>query len=559
MQIKSIRYMALVFSVVASVLILCLPKGAKAEGHVIINSTDDVVDNEDGKCTLREAIHLANTNITNGKANGECKITVVGDQSDKVVKTVHIPEGTFKLSIPSGCSDDCAENNTEYEGDLLIKSDITIDAKGGETIIDGSGLYSIYDGGLSKNGVFTVAEGANVTIMSVTIENAVGVGIHNGGNLTVKNSKISKGKLYGVTNSGTLTITDSVISGNKGGIYNYSGSANITDTTISDNNAEDGGGINVLGNVVIANSSFVNNKADDKGGAIMNYGTVEVKNSTFTKNTAKSKGNVIYNADDSYVSISHSTIYGNVGASSVAITNDSSDKDFEMQNTILLGNGSNECKGEFTANGGNIIGNVPNCSFKLKSTDKIWQQMTMGIFKDFGAPGRAFFPLKVGNIALGAGDTDECEKKDQIKHTRKQNCDTGAVEAICGDGEKNSTDEECDDGNDKNDDECTNNCKIVKAKPKPSNTISSVGKCGDGIVQAKLKEECDDGNQKDTDVCTNKCTKAKCGDGIIWNKMEQCDDGNQIDTDSCTNKCLNNVVAPAGGAIKVIKIQPKKK
>jgi CSLREA domain-containing protein len=557
METKSVRYMALFFSMLA--LILCLPKGANAEGHVIVNSTDDVVDNEDGKCTLREAIHLANTNVTNGKAGGECKITVAGDQSDKIVKTVHIPEGTFTLSIPSGCSYNCAEKNTEFEGDLLIKSDITIDAKGDETIIDGSGLSSSYGGDMDYNGVFTVVKGATVTIMSVTIENAIGPGIRNGGTLTVKNSKISKGQSYGVKNFGTLTITDSVISGNKGGVHHFSGSANITDTTISDNNAEDGGGMHVSGEVVIANSSFINNKADDKGGAILNFGTLEVKNTTFTKNTAKSGGNVIYNDDDGYVSISNSTIFANIGASSVAITNESSDKDFEMQNTILLGNGADECKGEITANGGNIIGNIPNCSLKLKSTDKTWQQMTMGAFKDFGAPGRAFFPLKVGNVALGAGDIDECEKKDQIKHTRKQKCDTGAVEAMCGDGEKNSTGEECDDGNDKDNDECTNNCKIVKAEPKPSNTIASVGKCGDGKVQAKLKEECDDGNQKNTDVCTNKCTKAKCGDGIIWNKMEQCDDGNQIDTDSCTNKCLKAVVAPAGGAIKIIKIQPKKK
>jgi len=50
-------------------------------------------------------------------------------------------------------------------------------------------------------------------------------------------------------------------------------------------------------------------------------------------------------------------------------------------------------------------------------------------------------------------------------------------------------------------------------------------------------EACDDGNQDDEDACTNKCLEAACGDGSLQVGVEDCDDGNLIDEDDCTNLC----------------------
>lgn len=61
--------------------------------------------------------------------------------------------------------------------------------------------------------------------------------------------------------------------------------------------------------------------------------------------------------------------------------------------------------------------------------------------------------------------------------------------AYCGDGVINTSDEECDDGNDVPDDGCNNSCAI--------------GICGDGQTQAG--EACDDGNDDDADGCTQDC------------------------------------------------------
>jgi cysteine-rich repeat protein len=45
--------------------------------------------------------------------------------------------------------------------------------------------------------------------------------------------------------------------------------------------------------------------------------------------------------------------------------------------------------------------------------------------------------------------------------------------------------------------------------------------CGDGFLGTG--EQCDDGNNDDNDECTNSCQFAMCGDGIVHNGVEECD------------------------------------
>ena len=49
-------------------------------------------------------------------------------------------------------------------------------------------------------------------------------------------------------------------------------------------------------------------------------------------------------------------------------------------------------------------------------------------------------------------------------------------------------------------------------------------RCGDSITGPG--EECDDGNENDDDGCTNECRRALFGDGIVQ-VGEECDDGNE--------------------------------
>jgi cysteine-rich repeat protein len=64
---------------------------------------------------------------------------------------------------------------------------------------------------------------------------------------------------------------------------------------------------------------------------------------------------------------------------------------------------------------------------------------------------------------------------------------------------------------------------------------AAMGRCGDGIVDAG--EECDDGNQNNQDDCTSFCKNARCGDGVIWKGHETCDNGDARSGDGCTSVC----------------------
>jgi cysteine-rich repeat protein len=84
--------------------------------------------------------------------------------------------------------------------------------------------------------------------------------------------------------------------------------------------------------------------------------------------------------------------------------------------------------------------------------------------------------------------------------------------------------EACDDGNDNDDDGCSNSCAPAS--------------CGDGVVQDG--EDCDDGDNSNTDDCLNACVYAGCGDGYVWSSEEECDDGNAVDGDGCESDCTDS-------------------
>jgi len=75
--------------------------------------------------------------------------------------------------------------------------------------------------------------------------------------------------------------------------------------------------------------------------------------------------------------------------------------------------------------------------------------------------------------------------------------------------------EVCDDGNIKNGDGCSADCKSAEA-------------CGDGVLNTEAGEVCDDGNTVSGDGCSADCKSLEqCGNGIVDSaKGEICDDGN---------------------------------
>ena len=146
-------------------------------------------------------------------------------------------------------------------------------------------------------------------------------------------------------------------------------------------------------------------------------------------------------------------------------------------------------------------------------------------------------PVGVGDGAVATAECDQaidgtpCGTPGAGTHCIANTCARNA----CGDGVR-AQEEECDDGDDRNDDGCDSRCTI------------QIPGCTNGRVESG--EECDDGNRDNGDACTNRCTKARCGDAIKG-PNEACDDGNSRDDDGCTQRCRPSTdagVTDAGAA-----------
>ncbi len=106
-------------------------------------------------------------------------------------------------------------------------------------------------------------------------------------------------------------------------------------------------------------------------------------------------------------------------------------------------------------------------------------------------------------------------------------------DGYCGDGVLQSGSEECDDGNQGDDDDCTSHCKLAR--------------CGDGFTAPN--EVCDDGNTSNMDGCVDDCSAvAVCGDGYVRFAHEFCDWG-PLSTDACTD-CQPNPGFCGNGVIE---------
>jgi cysteine-rich repeat protein len=130
---------------------------------------------------------------------------------------------------------------------------------------------------------------------------------------------------------------------------------------------------------------------------------------------------------------------------------------------------------------------------------------------------------------------------------------------VCGDGLRNSSTEDCDDGNTLSDGNgCAANCEYnntcgngrveVSAEDCDdgdtiddgdgcgANCERNAGFCGDDIIQAGV-EVCDPPTGDAT--CDDDCTANVCGDGLVNWASENCDDGDLQDGDGCNSNCFS--------------------
>ncbi len=577
---------------------------------------DDMGDNveDTGTCTLREAVAAFNTQAASGATAGECGEGATFDATNDTVDLTGL-SGTITLTgstilIAGG---PVAPNQ--------LTTAISIVGPGPDTLtIDGDGMtarvfevddvcpgscdFDVLISGL------TVMNGGGIEITdsdsNLTLDNAVitgntapadGGGVYNGGgDLTITNSTISNNNATGggsdgggVYNSGVnLTITNTTISGNMagdegGGICNEGGgtatisestisgntstvtgggiriddpnsTATITNSTISGNTSgTDGGGISLDANsnaaVTLLNVTIVKNSATNNGGGIDNEqggvnNTFNVANSIIAANTAGSSGPDCHTGtsipgDGPVITGGNNFIGDDTGCDNGDFVdgtlNDQVGTSGSPINPQLAALADNSTATHAPWDGSPVIDGVDNSIAMPPALDQ------RGVARPQGATDTS----DIGAVQAACGDgtlqgTEECDAGKNNSDSTADACRTDCTNATCGDGVVD-TGEECDDGNNTAGDGCAADC---------TNEVTPA--CGDGILQAG--EQCDDGNTTSGDGCSSTCQTeagAVCGNNVVEGS-EECDDGNTTAGDGCSDTCTQEDGGGGGCSISAM-------
>ncbi len=298
----------------------------KLQSTLVVNTLEDELNN-DGDCSLREAIEAANTNTS---------VDACG--------TGGVLTDTVSFYV---------------EGTIIVNSQLLVNA-GGPLVIDGGGVITTSGGGTTR--VWWFQEGELILKSLAIVDGGAnsGAGLYKySGNLSVINCTFSNnsanqqgigGGIYNM--EGPLIVVDSIFSGNRaqnpgGGIFN-SGTMTVTNSTFSGNESDLwGGGIYNPRYLTISNSVFSGNHAAAAGGGIYNSNTMFIASTVFSGNTSGGVGGGIHN-DYSPSTISDTTLLGNTATYfGGGISNFG---ELSVNNSTISGNGSIYGGGIFNGN-----------------------------------------------------------------------------------------------------------------------------------------------------------------------------------------------------------------
>ncbi|WP_339732882.1 choice-of-anchor Q domain-containing protein [uncultured Gimesia sp.] len=191
------------------------------------------------------------------------------------------------------------------------------------------------------------------------------------------------------------TFTENRSSGIGGGVYIGSTDVIIQESTFTSNQSGSGGGIGMLGRgtLKLVSSTLHQNVATSNGGALFDNGplSISIINSTLSENVAAHKGGGLYTFAYTDVSVINSTIVKNEAThfSGGGIKREFTSGSFQLSNSIVAGNTSNQISGSYTGSS-NII---------RSSIDGLIDP----ILRDNGGPTKTH-ALSIGSAAIDAGN-----------------------------------------------------------------------------------------------------------------------------------------------------------
>jgi CSLREA domain-containing protein len=339
-------------------------KQAQTQATLTVTTLEDELNN-DGDCSLREAIQAANTN-TYVDACGE---------GDVLTDTI-----TFAVA-----------------GTITVTSQLSVTANG-PLVIEGGDVITTSGGGTTL--VWGVDPGSTLAIQNLTVIGGSGAasgGLYNSNaNIHIANctfaGNFTDGCGGGIHNSGVMIIDNSTFSFNIGGRW-----------------IGLGGGICNNGVMTITSSTFFSNTANDvfggNGASLFNNGTLTIINSTFSKNISDHEA--ITNG--AIMTITNSTITDNESAGI-----NSNVGSIFLINSIIANNALGDCTKDLGViiDGGHNISLDDSCGFSPANGSMPNTDPLLGPLQDNGGPSLTHALLE-GSPAIDAGEDAHCPPTDQ--------------------------------------------------------------------------------------------------------------------------------------------------
>lgn len=110
---------------------------------------------------------------------------------------------------------------------------------------------------------------------------------------------------------GSWVVSNSLIADNGGRGLRLTETSSLSVSTVSGNRL---GGILNTGDLTVANSTIVHNRAEGGGGGINNAGSLSVTGSTITRNRSATGGGGLYSGPGAASTLSGSIVLGNAAA-----------------------------------------------------------------------------------------------------------------------------------------------------------------------------------------------------------------------------------------------------